>query len=207
MSLAYWAGVTFRSCLSIFSHWSTGMLNRLDIRSISASTSARVTVTPCRRHSLGDQLLVDHALEHFGAVVAKALAGEVLAGDPLGVDRGHHRRASVVGGTTPVCRPLRPHSECRGPRPSCPDSSSACAPHGRRPRVGVPPEQRGPPRRRPLCRRSEPCSAGSAVAVAAPGSGARPRRRPCIARLPSRSLMVRPRAERVDSFRAISVPP
>jgi hypothetical protein len=27
------------------------MLNRFDIRSISASTSAPVTVTPCRRHS------------------------------------------------------------------------------------------------------------------------------------------------------------
>ena len=41
---------------------------------------------------LDDQLFVDHALEHFRAVGSAALAGELLARDPLGVDRGHHRR-------------------------------------------------------------------------------------------------------------------
>ena len=41
---------------------------------------------------LHDQQLVDHAFEHLFAAVPEALAGEVVAGDALGVHGGHHRR-------------------------------------------------------------------------------------------------------------------
>ena len=51
MSLAYCSTLMFRSCFSNFNHWSTGKPNRLAIRSISRSTSARVIVIRRRQHS------------------------------------------------------------------------------------------------------------------------------------------------------------
>ena len=92
MSLAYCSGVTFRSCLSIFSHWSTGNVeplgHPLDL-GVDLVASHRDPLPPAL---LDDQLLVDHALQHFLAVVAEALAAKLLAGDPLGVHGGHHGR-------------------------------------------------------------------------------------------------------------------
>ena len=88
----------------------------------------RVIVMCCRSALLHDQLPVDHAVEHFLAVVQDALASEFLAGDLPAVDAGDDLRDRLAAGD-------RRHDARRS------------AGHGRRRNDSTP----GRRRRRPTC--------------------------------------------------------